>query len=260
LRRDDAPAAPGTILQTMHFAERLATMSPGRFAEVGVGEGRLATMLLQRGWSGVGFELDAESIRRATTRTTRWLESGTFSLRHANWLEEPLAPASADLVLSSMVLEHLDEHDERRYLERAAQTLRPGGRAILFVPASPDHWGIEDDIAGHYRRYTRERLRALAAEGGWTVDQLVGLTYPLSNVLLGVSNRLVARSESSKRALTMQERTELSGSRDVQMKTRFPSIAGLVLNPRMLRPLYALQRRYADHPSAMVLYCELRRA
>jgi SAM-dependent methyltransferase len=244
----------------MHFNERLAMMAPGRFVEVGVGEGRLATMLLERGWSGVGWELDEESIRRATARTSRWLEAGAFSLRHADWLDEPVAPESVDLVLSSMVLEHLDERDERRYLEHAAQVLRPGGRAVLFVPASPSHWGIEDEIAGHYRRYTRERLRTLATEDGWQVDQLVGLTYPLSNVLLGISNRLVARSESAKRTLTMQERTQLSGSRDVPMKTRFPAIAGLILNPRTLRPLHALQRRHADHPSAMVLYCEMRRA
>jgi SAM-dependent methyltransferase len=260
LPRDAAPAAPGTILQTMHFAERLARMPAGRFVEVGVGEGRLAVTLLERGWSGAGWELDPESVRRGGIATDRWRRDGSFELFQGDWLAERAQPDSADLVISSMVLEHLDDDDERRYLERAAQTLRPGGRAVLFVPASPDHWGIEDEIAGHYRRYTRERLRTLAADGGWQVDQLVGLTYPLSNILLGLSNRLVSRAESGKRELSMQERTERSGSRDVPMKTRFPAVAGLVLNERAMRPMHALQRHYADHPAAMVLYCELRRA
>ena len=60
-----------------------------------------------------------------------------------------------------MVLEHLDEEDELRYFEKCEQDLKPGGFAILLVPASPAHWGVEDEIAGHYRRYTFDSLRVL---------------------------------------------------------------------------------------------------
>jgi hypothetical protein len=53
-----------------------------------------------------------------------------------------------------MVMEHLDVHGERAFVERAGRCLSAGGRMVAIVPASPEHWGIEDEIAGHYRRYT----------------------------------------------------------------------------------------------------------
>jgi SAM-dependent methyltransferase len=254
------PEAPGSILQRRYLADRLSRVPAGRFTEVGVGTGRLSRLLLERGWRGTGWELSAPSLALARTTTAPWLADGAYALHDGDWLTSPAPESPADLILSSMVLEHLDEADERRYLRRAAAQLAADGLVVLLVPASPRHWGIEDEIAGHFRRYTRDRLRTLAAEDGWEVVHLAGLTYPLSNALLGLSNALVRRAESSKRELSMQARTEQSGHRSVPLKTSFPAIAGLVLNDRTMQPWDRLQRRYADHPSALVLYCELRRA
>jgi hypothetical protein len=36
--------------------------------------------------------------------------------------------------------------------------LAEGGRAVIIVPGSPRHWGVEDVIAGHLRRYTATTL------------------------------------------------------------------------------------------------------
>ena len=127
---------------------------------------------------------------------------------------------------------------------------------IGFVPASPRHWGIEDDIAGHYRRYTRERLGELMQKAGWTLNYTAGLTYPLSNFLLPLSNYLVNKAEKKKLELSSMERTKLSGRRSVNFKTRFPSMVGLLLNRTVLFPLHLLQKLLASSSQALVLYFE----
>lgn len=68
-------------------------------------------------------------------------------------------------------------------------------------------------------------LRRRLQDHGWSVDHLVGLTYPLANMLLPISNRLVAHSERDRLRLSLAERTMLSGDRHVPGKTGFPRAA-----------------------------------
>jgi hypothetical protein len=49
------------------------------------------------------------------------------------------------------------------------RVLKPGGLAIIFVPALMFLWGIEDVSSLHYRRYTKPELVNKAKETGFTV-------------------------------------------------------------------------------------------
>jgi SAM-dependent methyltransferase len=247
---------PGTVLQHLYLAERLSCLSPGRFIEVGIGNGHASRVLLDHGWRGTGYDLNSEAVAHALGVNSDFVASKTFEAFAADWLNEEVESNALDLVLSSMVLEHLDDADVSRYFAQAARALRPGGRAIFFVPGSPRHWGIEDEIAGHYRRYTTESFTSTVVEHGWRVAHIAGLTYPLSNLLLSTSNRLVSRAEADKQELELKERTELSGDRDVPWKTGFPSWTGVLLNETAMRPFHWLQKHYREHPGALVIYCE----
>ena len=90
------------------------------------------------------------------------------------------------------------------------------------------------------------------------LEHVAGLTFPLSNLLLPVSNRLVARAERGRLAMTAYERTLHSGNRDVTGKTSFPAGARLLLNERAMFPLHLVQRAFAGSPRALVLYGEAR--
>jgi SAM-dependent methyltransferase len=246
---------PGTLLQHLYVKERLAGVAPGSFVEVGVGSGHLSNLLLRNGWSGTGYDLSAGALARAARLNAPFIERGRFAVRRGDWLAEAES-APADLVVSSMVIEHLDEDGVARYFEQARSTLRSSGRGVVLVPGSPRHWGIEDEIAGHYRRYTADSLSATVRRHDLRVLHLAGLTYPLSNMLLRLSNALVSRAERQKRLLSLQQRTERSGERDVAWKTEFPPWAGALLNETTLRPFHWLQRRCSGYPGALVLYCE----
>jgi SAM-dependent methyltransferase len=240
--------APSSVLQHRYLVERLRGVTPGRFIEVGIGQGDLSRALLARGWRGVGYELSPNSAVIARERTAGF----PYEVRVGDWLEAP-TDEPADLVLSSMVLEHLSDEEEGAYLERARAV---SDRLVLLVPASPSHWGIEDEIAGHLRRYSRDLLTRRLRDHGWCVDHLVGLTYPLANLLLPISNRLVARSERDCLRLPLAQRTLLSGDRHVPGKTEFPRAAGLVLNPVVLYPWYLLQKALRNADGALILYAE----
>jgi SAM-dependent methyltransferase len=242
----------------MHLMPRLSRLGRGRFVEVGTGQGGLSALLLGLGWIGSGYELNPESAAKARRRNGRFLARGRYRIVQGDWLAAPAEYPRADLVISSMVLEHLDEEAEARYVRKCRSCLAPGGRAVVFVPGSQRHWGVEDDIAGHYRRYSRARLRRVFRGGGFVAEEISGLTYPLSNLLLGLSNRLVARQEGYKQRMSRRERTESSGDRDVAFKTVFPSWLRVVLNRVTMMPWHVCQELCRDQRNCLVLYGQFR--
>ncbi len=248
---------PGTILQLMYLRERLAGVTPGRFVEIGPGAGHITALLLDSGWSGAVFDLEGQTVERLRQRFCAAIEEGRLEVHQADFVAQGVhLSGPVDLVISCMVMEHLDDIQEAAYMTTAARLLQRGGRMIGLVPGSPAAWGIEDDIAGHLRRYTRPALGELAARTGWRLQHACGLTYPVSNLLLPISNWLVARNEKNKLALSVLDRTKQSGRREVRFKTHFPMLLNGLLNDITMRPLHWLQKRAGAAESALVLYFE----
>jgi SAM-dependent methyltransferase len=247
-------APPGTILQRLYLRERLQRLNPGVFVEVGVGGGDLSRELLRLGWRGAGWDLSEEAVERTATLNAEAVADGRYSIHHGDWLEQ--GEGTVDLVISSMVIEHLTDEQEADYFSRCHAVLAPGGRAILLVPASMRHWGVEDEIAGHQRRYTREGLCSRLHELGFRVDHVAGLTFPVSNALLPLSNAIVRHAEGHKQALSQEQRTRQSGTRQVPFKTAFPRALELILNDRVLYPFHLLQKATRASDRALVLYTE----
>ena len=155
-----------------------------------------------------------------------------------------------------MVMEHLTDDLENKFMQLSSGLLSDIGLMIGLVPSSTAHWGIEDDIAGHCRRNTRYTLHQFAISNGWGIQHIVGLTYSISNILLPISNFLVRRAEKSKLTMADLEKTKASGIRDVQFKTNFPSVLYLLLNRHFLLPLYWLQKAFSSSSNSLVLYFE----
>jgi SAM-dependent methyltransferase len=247
---------PGTWLQLMYLKERILNVAPGSFVEIGPGSGEISHLLLELGWRGRAYDLEPTTIERLRSRFAGEIAQGRYDAENADYLSLAMLPEEPDLVISCMVMEHLDENAESEFVRKSAAFLSDRGMMIGFVPSSPDHWGLEDEIAGHYRRYTRERIRDLLSSHHWDCQHLAGLTYPISNMMLPISNYLVKRNEEAKLKLSLLERTKQSGRRKVPFKTHFPRVFGLILNPYALLPLHLLQKRLGGSRSALVLYFE----
>lgn len=249
---------PGTLLQLMYLDERLKAIVPGRFIEIGPGSGEITNRLLKAGWVGTVHDLSSETLTKIKKRFAPEIAAGRLTVMLGDYLNSMSFPAEdrADLIISCMVMEHLDDESERKFMELSATRLKAGGRMIGFVPASSRHWGIEDDIAGHCRRYTRDSLLTLVRTSGWMISHIAGLTYPVSNLLLPLSNFLVQRHEASKLNLSSVERTKHSGRRNVRFKTHFPAVLKLFLNELTMLPLYWIQKIFSNSGGALVLYFE----
>jgi SAM-dependent methyltransferase len=248
---------PGTILQLMYLRDRLVNIKPGRFIEIGPGSGEISNLLLELGWGGVSYDLEPRTVHRLRDRFRRQISEGRFDAKNEDFFNiDSTQFASINLIISCMVMEHLTDELEKKFMQRSADLLTDDGLMVGLVPASPAHWGIEDDIAGHCRRYTRESLRELASNNGWEIRHFAGLTYPISNILLPVSKFLVWRAEKFKLEMSDIEKTKASGIRDVRFKTTFPKFLSLLLNEYVLLPLYWLQKAFSNYSNTLVLYFE----
>jgi SAM-dependent methyltransferase len=215
--------------------------------------------LLELGLSGIGFDLNATACENNAALNKDAIAAGRYRVENADFLHAPLVDR-ADVIISSMMLERLLPGEVDAYFRRCRRVQAPGGLIVTLVPGSPAHWGIEDEIAGHHKRYSFACFDAIAHTHGFRVAHVAGLTYPLSNWLLPLSNFLTQRRERDKLGLPMQERTVLSGNRDVRWKTVFPRFVAYLVNEATLYPFYLLQRAFRNHPGSMVIYCELAHA
>ena len=62
-----------------------------------------------------------------------------------------------DAILYMDVLEHIE--DDRAEMERAAAHVKPGGKVIVLAPAHQWLFSPFDQSIGHFRRYTKQRMR-----------------------------------------------------------------------------------------------------
>ena len=242
----------------LYVKDRLRNRGLRRFIEVGAGNGYLSRALLSIGLTGIGFDLNPEACENNRIENSAAIRSGHYTIRCEDFVTAVVSPT--DLIISSMVIEHLKVPELRAYFTRCRDLVSTTGLIVTIVPASPRHWGIEDDIAGHQKRYTRDDINEIAREHQLRVVHVAGLTYPVSNLLLGLSNRLARRAESWKLAMGARERTLISGNRHVWGKTEFPDATRYFVNEVTLFPLHLLQYLTRGSRHALVLYAEMKPA
>jgi SAM-dependent methyltransferase len=128
-----------------------------RVLDAGCGSGRNLEVLRDYGnASGVDASPDAVAVARSR---------GHQDVREAIVEELPFSDAEFDLVTCLDVVEHTP--DDRRTLRELRRVTRPGGLALITVPAYPALWSRHDVVNGHHRRYRRTTLNGAARDAGW---------------------------------------------------------------------------------------------
>jgi len=132
-----------------------------RILDVGCGTGANLQMLAEFGVAE-GVDVSAEALDFCRAR-------GLGRVRQGAAESLPYEDAQFDLVTGLDVVEHLD--DDVAGLREMFRVLRPGGRALLFVPAFMFLWGVQDDVSHHRRRYTLTELKEKLRAAGLTVER-----------------------------------------------------------------------------------------
>jgi SAM-dependent methyltransferase len=132
-----------------------------RILDVGCGTGANLELLAKYG-KAEGVDVSTEALDFCRAR-------GLENVRQGEAEKLPYADESFDLVTGLDVVEHLD--DDVAGLREMHRVLKPGGRALLFVPAFMFLWGVQDDISHHRRRYTLSGLRQAVEAAGFEVER-----------------------------------------------------------------------------------------
>jgi len=147
-------------------AERI---NPGTVLDVGCGAGGLVAWLLEHGYDAQGIDLSGpivaaaqENLRACGLDPTRIREASVDTLVEQDDL--------VDNIVSMDCLEHIE--DDHSAFAGLISAVRPGGKLIVTVPAMPSLFGAKDRAVGHYRRYTPDRLKALADGHPLRLDEL----------------------------------------------------------------------------------------
>ncbi len=134
----------------------------GTAYDVGAAAGGNSRVLEDLGWRVVALEFSATGAALAARRGIEVVRGDA-----QRW---PFAGDSAGLVTALDVIEHLP--DDVAAVTELARVLRPGGRAVIAVPADPKLWSAHDVAVGHLRRYTPGALHEVVEQAGLTVDAL----------------------------------------------------------------------------------------
>ena len=147
-----------------------------KILDVGCGTGANLELLAEFG-SAEGVDISADALSFCRQR-------GLSDVKQGEAEALPYDDQSFEVVAALDVVEHLD--DDVAGLKEMYRVLRPGGRALLFVPAFMFLWGVQDDISHHRRRYTLQQLREVVRAAGFEIERAtyVNLTFFLP-ILIG---------------------------------------------------------------------------
>ncbi len=139
-----------------------------RVLEVGAGVGTVAARIGMRGRKVVAVEPDLGSFRALDM----WARENPPHEAHCGTLSEVSSSLGCDFSSAVMVnvLEHID--DEVAELGLIRDHLRPGGHIAIWVPAHEALFAKFDESVGHYRRYSKTRLSAVADMAGLETVEL----------------------------------------------------------------------------------------
>ena len=104
-----------------------------------------------------GLEMSPEAIRLSALRAPNLVvKEGSFP--------ESQLEKQYDLISLFDVLEHIK--DDQKSINRIGEALKPGGLAVLTIPAYPWLWSEHDKTLHHFRRYRKQDLVNLVNQAG----------------------------------------------------------------------------------------------
>lgn len=115
-------------------------------------------------------------------------ERGHSDVIEASGTDLPFMDACFDAVVALDVFEHID--DDFKAIQEAFRVLKPGGVAVITVPAYQGLWSCHDVALHHHRRYTLGLLSKRLTDAGfavqhqtYTVTSLLPLTWFIRRIL-----------------------------------------------------------------------------
>lgn len=137
----------------------------------------------------------------------------TLPLLRFDLVKCPLPSASVDGIVLLNVLEHIE--DDAGAMAQVARVLKPGGVAVVEVPAGPGLYDIYDRYLRHFRRYRLRDVTALVERAGLTAVERTHLGFfvypPFAAVKLRNRRWLEAPQEVQRQTVEQAIKTSRQG-------------------------------------------------
>jgi 2-polyprenyl-3-methyl-5-hydroxy-6-metoxy-1,4-benzoquinol methylase len=187
----------------------------GQFVlEVGAGIGSI-TRLYADGRRVVATDLSADCV---ATMEERFAGSPNITVLRSDLREAIDRGELYDSIVMINVLEHIE--DDAGAVALLTQRLKPGGNLVVYVPALNGLYGAWDRKVGHFRRYSKWRLRAIAAEAGSPLTELRYVNALAIPAWIAFSRTDVVRTQA--RSLSLWDRIGVPMSRAIETRFRPP--------------------------------------
>lgn len=150
-----------------------------KILDIGCGTGETLTFLEKNYPKSKLFGVDNSEVAIDFAK-----KRGHQNIRKVNALKLPYRENSFDYILLLDVIEHIE--DDTALLKEAKRVLKKGGKIIITAPALQFIWSEHDSEQGHFRRYTRSRLRLLAQRVRLKICRLSYFNFFLSPAIISL--------------------------------------------------------------------------
>jgi SAM-dependent methyltransferase len=130
-----------------------------RVLDVGVGIGTMTDFYISSAEFVLGIDIFDSQLELVKDR----FKGLNFTAQKTDIAKEDISGLrryNFDTIIMINVLEHIE--DDFAALAKLQEILTEGGRIIVFVPALPFLFNGFDKASGHFRRYTKKRLKLLS--------------------------------------------------------------------------------------------------
>lgn len=202
----------------------------GSFLEVGIGSGDLILDMVKREYIGLGIDISDDAVEMVRKK----VKDIDCKIRVEN-IDLFNITESFDIVIALEVIEHIK--DDLGALKKIYNILNVNGYLIVSVPAHKKDWDINDEWAGHFRRYEKDELKLKLEESGFKVIKLYNYGFPIANIVGPIRNHLIKKDSLLNENKKIN--TKRSGiNRNSQKKFSF------IINKFTMAPFLFLQRLF----------------
>jgi len=167
----------------------------GKYLDIGCGTGMFLKEIGRNNFA-CGLDISAQALSYCKTHKTPFLIRGSIE-------NLPFSDNSFSNITLLDILEHTK--DDLLALKEVYRVCKPGGFAIITVPAFHFLWGNHDIIHDHKRRYTKQKLKKLGLSTDFTIKRL---TYTNFLIFLPVLlRRTIFKNISNKQNSDLKETT-----------------------------------------------------
>ena len=228
----------GKDLEAMDFAgnyhswilEVFAPLLGTRLVEVGAGAGGFSELLFQHGPDSLALiEPSRDMYGRLQERVNNRTGEGdvrTYNSIFTRVCAQIKDDHRPDSIIYVNVLEHVE--DDQAELQAVYDTLEPGGRVFIFVPALRWLYADYDRQIGHFRRYTRPELETRSRAAGFKI--LHSGYFDFAGILpWWVKYRLLRSATMEPGALKVYDRLVVPVTKTIESLVRPPIGKNLIL-------------------------------